>query len=220
MRRIALACALAVASSLGAQQQQAADPTIKVKRAGLPAGWTIRLDDKEKRYTADDTRFEIMGAGYHVTSGPAALYYSEVHRPSGSFVVRASLTQMKAPAHQEAYGIFIGGADLATPQQQYLYLLVRGDGRYFVGHRAGAEVHRIVPWTEHEAVRPQDEAGTQTNELAIQVTPDSVHMLVNGARLRSFAKIEMHGFRTDGQAGLRVNHNLDVHVGSIEVRQD
>jgi hypothetical protein len=221
MRRIALIFSVALGGALGAQQQQSAnDPTVKIKSSGLPAGWSIRLDDKEQRYTVDDTRFEIMGSGYHVTSGPAALYYSDVHRPTGSFTVRASLTQMKAPMHPEAYGVFIGGADLATDRQQYFYLLVRGDGKYMIAHRAAAEVHRIVAWTEHPAVSRQDESGKQSNEVAIQVTADSVHMLVNSQRVRSFARSGLHGFNTDGQAGLRINHSLDVHVGTFDVKKN
>jgi hypothetical protein len=222
MRRTVLMLSLLAAAPLAAQQQQSADkdPTIKVRSAGLPAGWTVRLDEKEKRYSADDTRFEIMGAGYHVTSGPAALYYSDRHRPTGAFTAKASLTQMKAPAHAEAYGIFIGGVDLVSSQQQYFYLLVRGDGKYYVAHRAGPDVHTIVPWSEHSAVRKQDETGKQTNEVAFQVTADSVHLQVNAQRVRSFARSELHGFVTDGQAGLRVNHNLDVHIGSFEVKKD
>lgn len=222
MRKTILTLSLLAAAPLAAQQQQASDkdPTIKVKSVGLPAGWTVRLDDKEKRYGADDTRFVTMGSGYHVTSGPAALYYSDNHNATGAFTVSASLTQTKAPAHAEAYGIFMGGSQLATPEQEYFYLLVRGDGKFFVAHRAGAEVHKIVNWQEHAAVTKADEAGKQTNVLAIQVTADSVHMQVNGQRVRSFAKADMHGFDTDGQAGLRVNHNLDVHVGSFEIKKD
>lgn len=221
MLRAILTLSLLAAAPLAAQQQQSADkdPSIKVKSTGLPAGWTIRLDDKEKRYGVDDTRFEIMGAGYHVTSGPAALYYSDKHGATDAFMVKSSLTQMKAPTHAEAYGIFIGGSNLASAQQQYFYLLVRGDGKYFIAHRAGPDVHRIVAWSDHSAVKKQDDAGKQTNELAIEVTADSVHMQVNGQRVHSFAKSEMHGFNTDGQAGLRVNHNLDVHVGSFEVKK-
>jgi hypothetical protein len=222
MRRTVLTLSLLAAIPLGAQQQQSLskDSSIKSKSAGLPAGWTARLDDKERRYSADDARFEIMGSGYHVTSGPAAVYYSEMHKTQGSFAVRATLTQMKAPSHAEAYGIFIGGAELLTAQQQYFYFLVRGDGKYYIAHRAGSEVHSIVPWSDNAAVKKQDESGKQSNELVIQVTADSVHLLVNSQRVRSFARSELRGFNTDGHVGLRVNHGLDVHVGTFEIRKN
>lgn len=223
MRKTILTLSLLAAVPLAAQQQQAMDkekdPSIKVKSVGLPAGWTVRLDDKEKNYSADDTKFVTMGSGFHVTSGPAALYYNSKDQASGAFTASASFGQRKAPEHPEAYGLFIGGSNVAMPNQQYFYFLVRGDGKFFVAHRAGAEVHRIVPWTEAAAINKQNEAGAATNVLSFRVTPDSLHLLANDKRVKSFAKSELHGFKTDGQVGLRVNHNLDVHIGAFEIKK-
>lgn len=221
MRRSIVMLALLAATPVAAQQPQAMekDATIKVKSEGLPKGWSVRLDDKERRYTADDTRFVEMGSGYHVTSGPAAIYYAKRDDVSGPFTVSASFRQTKAPTHPEAYGLFIGGTKLETPEQQYMYFLVRGDGKYFVAHRAGSEVHKIVEWTDSPAVNKQDSAGVATNVLTMQATKDSVVLSVNGQRVRSFARGELHGFVTDGQAGLRVNHNLDVHVANFAVKK-
>lgn len=184
-----------------------------------PVGWTIRLDDKDQAKSASDTRFVTMGSGFHVTSGPAALYYRSADTVTAPFGVSAGFGQRKAPAHPEAYGVFIGGRNLATPQQEYFYFLVRGDGKYYVAHRAGAEVHTIVPWTEHEAVNRQNSAGVASNVVAFDVTADSVHLLANDKRLTSFARSELHGFQTDGQVGLRVNHGLDVHIGQFTIRR-
>lgn len=221
--RSATILALALfAAPLAAQQPQGKDmdPTIKVKSTGLPAGWTLRLDDKAAaRYTVDDTRFEAMGPGYHVTSGPAAIYYNPKDQAKGSFTASASFGQRVAPSHPEAYGLFVGGTALDTKEQQYLYFIVRGTGEFYVAHRAGTEVHPVVPWTASDAVKKQDDKGAVTNALAIQVTADSVHMLANGQRVKSFAKSGMQGFKTDGQVGFRVNHNLNVHIGGFEVKQ-
>jgi hypothetical protein len=219
MRKAIVTLALLAAAPLAAQQPQAEkDPTIKVKSAGLPPGWTARLDNKETRYTVNDTRFEAMGSGFHVTSGPAAIYYNPKDVVSGEFTATASFGQRKAPTHPEAYGLFIGGTKLETPEQQYLYFLVRGDGKYYVAHRAGNDVHPVVGWTDSPAINKQNEAGAATNVLAIQVAKDSVHLSANGQRVTSF--VRSGGFNTDGQVGLRVNHNLDVHIGGFSVKKD
>lgn len=196
---------------------QAPDTSVRVQGAPLPSGWTVRLDDKETGRSVNDTRFVSMGSGYHVTSGPAAIYYATDNQATGAFTATASFRQTRAPMHPEAYGLFIGGRDLQTPQQSYLYFLVRGDGKFMVAHRAGSDVHHIVPWTDNAAIHKQDNAGVTTNELAIQSTADSVHLLVNGTRVQSFAKGGM--MSTDGHVGLRVNHNLDVHIGSFFVKK-
>jgi hypothetical protein len=221
MRTTVLMLTLAAALPVAAQQQQAKDdPTNKVAGGAVPAGWSIRLDEKDKtRFTANDTKFVVMGAGYHVTSGPAALYYNAANQPTGAFTAMATFGQRTAPMHPEGYGVFIGGSKIETPEQQYFYFLVRGDGKYFLAHRAGNDVHKIVDWTEDAAINKQNEAGATRNAVAMQVTADSVHMLANGKRVKSFAKSELHGFNTDGQVGVRVNHNLDVHIGTFEVKK-
>lgn len=214
---------LASASPLMAQaKQQAADkdPTNKVAGGGAPAGWQIRLDDKDAKrgMTSADTKFVAMGPGYHVTSGPAALYYAPKDQVKGSYTVSATFTQTKAPTHPEAYGVFTGGTNLSDSTQQYLYFIVRGDGKYMINHRAGSAVHKVVDWTADPAVVTQDANGKATNAVAIRVSADSVHFLANGKQVKAFSKAEIHGFNLDGQAGLRVNHNLDVHVSSFEAK--
>lgn len=223
MRRTIVTLALFAATIPAAAQQPQAkekDPTVAVKGAAAPKGWAIRLDDKDQnRYKVTDTRFVSMAGGYHVTSGPAAIYFEKKGAVTGPFTASATFRQTKSPSHPEAYGLFIGGSKLETPQQQYMYFLVRGDGKYFVAHRAGSEVHKIVDWTESPAVNKQDSAGVATNALAMQATKDSVFLSINGQRVRSFARGDLHGFVTDGQTGLRVNHNLDVHVAKLEVKK-
>jgi hypothetical protein len=216
MKRIAFSVALLVAPMLACAQQQD-DPSVKVQGGPLPAGWTVRLDDKETGRTASDTRFVAMGGGYHVTSGPAAIYYNPANVVTGPFTASASFGQTKAPSHPEAYGLFFGGQSLDGAQQTYLYFLVRGDGKYYIAHRAGGDVHRITPWTDNAAIVKQDAAGAATNVLAVQVTADSLFFMVNGQRVQAFPKGGM--MNADGQVGLRVNHNLDVHVGAFEVKK-
>ena len=204
---------IVAASPLAAQVQQEA--------AGWapPAGWTVRPD---KAGNAADTKFVAMGSGYHVTSGPAAIYYTATSKGTGAFTATASFGVRSGGSggHFEGYGLFIGGTELDDPaKQQYFYFLVRGDGKYFVAHRAGAEVHKIVDWTEHAAVNKQNAGGAVSQVLSYQVTADSVHMSANGKRVHSFAKSQLHGFNTDGQVGLRVNHNLNLHLSAFEVKQ-
>lgn len=204
---------MVAATPLVAQVQQEA------KAWAPPAGWTVTTD---KAVNAADTKFVTMGSGYHVTSGPAAIYFNASSKAAGAFTANASFGVRSggSSGHFEGYGLFVGGADLNdAAKQQYFYFLVRGDGKYFVAHRAGAEVHKIVDWTESAAVRKQNEQGAVSQVLSYQVTADSVHMSANGARVHSFARSALHGFSTDGQVGLRVNHNLNLHISAFEVKQ-
>jgi len=208
MKKSLIALMFAAAAPLAAQEQAAA--------WSMPAGWTIKLDKADEK--AADTKFQTMGQGFHITSGPAALY-SKDGQTAGSFTtsVNFGVRNGGSMGHPEGYGIFIGGTDLNdAAKQQYFYFLTRGDGKFFVAHRAGAEVHKIVDWTEHAAVKKGNEQGGVSQAMSFQVTADSVHMSANGQRVKSFAKSELHGFRTDGQVGLRVNHALNLHIGGFD----
>ena len=223
MRRFTLA-ALLVAAPLGAQASHKpghakhdADPTHKVASDGkFPASWQARFDKADA--AASDVKFVAMGDGYHVTSGPAAIYWSPTNTMNGEFTATATFTQTKAPMHPEAYGLFWGGKELKSAGQNYAYFIVRGDGRFMVKHRANdTDVHTIQSWTESPAIQKQDTDGKATNTLTVRAAADSVRLLVNGTQVAALPRSVMK--TVDGVVGLRVNHNLDVHVSGFTVEK-
>lgn len=210
MKRFSLALVLTTlcATPLLAQEK----PQQKAAALMLPAGWEARLD----RDNADPSKvnFAAMGDGLHATTGPAGLYWRAADDMKGQYRVSATFTQTKAPTHPEAYGIFIGGKNLDKPNHEYGYLIIRGDGKYAIKHRAGAEVHDVVNWTELPALKKQDEAGKATNTVAFEVAGGFVKALVNGEEVKRWEEAYWSG---NGIAGLRVNHNLDVHISDFTI---
>jgi len=225
MRNTLLTLALVASASpvfaQAAQQAKDNDPTHKVAGGISVSGWTGRLDPQAERrgMKIDDAKFSAMGGGFHITSGPAAIYWNPKDAVKGNYTVSASFTQTKAPMHPEAYGLFIGGTNLTDSTESYAYFETRGDGKYLINHRAGNDIHKIVDWTETDATNKADASGKATNELAIRVTSDSVIFMANGKTVKGMSKAEMHGFTGDGQAGIRVNHNLDVHVDKFQIKR-
>jgi hypothetical protein len=190
-------------------------PAVAQEKAAAPAvppGWTLRLDKSD---APAPPKFFPAGDGLHVTSGPAAIYYQPAQHMKGDFRISATFTQTRSPKHPEAVGLFIGGKNLDNAAQEYGYLIVRGDGKYAVKHRAGDEVHIIQDWTEHSGVKKQDAAGKATNTLAIEAIGAKVRMLVNGAEVQSFERRNF--FPTSGLLGMRINHELDVHISDFKV---
>ncbi|HEX6938411.1 MAG TPA: hypothetical protein VF158_03295 [Longimicrobiales bacterium] len=209
--RLAAIALVALATPAAAQQH---DHDARVTGTGeLPAGWHARLDRENASLT--ELRFVTMGDGLHATTGPAAIFWNPATTATGEFDARATFTQTKPSRHPEAYGLFIGGSALDGPAQDYVYFLVRQDGKFLVKHRAGSETHTLVPWTAHEAVNAIGDDGKVTNALEMRVRDAAVHFLVNGVEVTKLDRVPM--LRTDGIVGLRVNHNLDVHIGSFEV---
>lgn len=212
----ALALVLLAAAPLSAQMNggKEHDPDIKAGGGALPAGWMGRTDRPTAKLA--DAKFVTMGPGFHVTSGPAAIYWRDASTTTGPFTASATFTQTRAPMHPEAYGIFFMGRSLDAADQNYAYFLVRGDGKVMVKHRVGSEVHTILDWTDNASVHKQDASGKATNTLSVDASkPDSVRLLVNGAEVAALPA--EHLGSTDGIVGLRVNHNLDVHIGDFVV---
>ena len=195
----------------------AQDADKKVAGGGaLPAGWDMRVDPKDASKPALP-KLATMGPGLHVTSGSAAIYWSAKDNVKGDYTVEGTFTQTKAPTHAEAYGIFIGGQSLKSPNQEYIYFIVRQDGKFMIKHRANdADVHTLVPWTDNAAIVKADANGKATNALAIEVAGDQVRFLANGTEVHKGAKSSLG--KTDGFAGIRVNHNLDVHIDKFAAK--
>lgn len=211
----ALSLVLIAAAPLAAQMDHSKmDMDKKVHGGALPAGWAGRTDDASKKL--EDAKFTTMGTGFHVTSGPAAIYWAEKGKVNGPFTASATFRQTKAPEHPEAYGLFFQGNKLNSADQNYAYFLVRGDGKFLINHRAGKEIHKIVDWTSNAAIKKQDDKGVAVNTLSIDASkPDSVRLLVNGTQVHALDL--KHLGSVAGNVGLRVNHNLDVHVSDLTI---
>ena len=179
----------------------------------LPTGWSMRLDSGGTK--PEGVSVTPMGGGIHFKTGPAGIYWRAVDTKKGAYEVRASFNQMEPSAHPEAYGLFVGGSDLAAAAQKYTYFLVRQDGKFMISKRDGAKVTPIMPWTDNAAVKKTDAATKGVNALSIVVAADKVRFLVNGTEVSSQPLASVDGA---GIAGLRVNHNLNVHIDGFGVK--
>ena len=177
---------------------------------GLPKGYSGRTDDakrslREVFYRRRRDRFEI-------TTGPAHIVYARADTISGEYIVASTFAQRAAPAHPEAFGLFIGGSMLDGMAQRYGYYMARGTGEFTVKVRDGEQVHDLVPWTSDPAVPKQDSSGQAIYRLAIRVGADSVRFLSGGKRVAAVAR---SAIPTDGIFGIRVNHDLQVTVDEV-----
>ena len=193
-----------------------ADPDRAVAGGGgVPSGYHARTD---RNAAMTNVKVTTMGTGMHFTLGPAVIVWRDADAATGDYHVVASFTQTKAPTHPEAYGLFIGGHDLAGPTQGYTYFLVRGDGKFLIKRRVGDSTVVVNPggWTANDAVVKADSAGKATNELSILVGGGNVKFMVNGKEVYTAKASDVDAV---GVVGLRVNHNLDVHVGPLGVHK-
>jgi len=210
---LSVAALVAAALPLAAQQHQPDHDKAIAGGGTLPAGWKGRIDGGGASMAG--VKMTPMGGGVHIMSGPAAIYYRQADRQTGEFAASATFTQMEHAEHPEAYGLFVGGANLESAAQKYTYFLVRQDGKFLVKRRSGSETPTVTDWTDSSAIRKPDATGKMSNTLAVEVGRDKVRFLVNGTEV---ASAEPSKVDAAGIAGLRVNHNLNVHVEGFTVR--
>lgn len=213
---LALALALLPArpAAAGAQESAAAR---KAQHQTRPGGWQILTD----RIGADTTEiyFARMEPGFHVTTGPAALFYDPDTAPSGTFRVEATAHLFDPGGRNEAYGIFVGGDDLLGSYQRYTYFLVRRSGEFLIKRRVSAtSTETLVDWTSHPAVvgweGGDDGSESVRNSLAVEAGEDELVFFVNGEEVERLPRGDLP---VSGVAGVRVNHALDLHFSEFVV---
>lgn len=187
----------------------------------VPATWVFRADRTDREYTvgADSTAdvlFVNMTPGWHITSGPAGIYYHPTATVSDAFSLMTDVHLFDPAGRREAFGLVFGGANLDGDDQAYSYFLIRQGGEFLIKERTGSDTRVISDWTAHDAIKSHQggEADTALNKLAVNVGDDEVEFLINGAVVATHPRGD---FPTDGVVGIRVNHGLNLHVSDFSV---
>lgn len=181
-----------------------------------PDGWMVRFDNSGAS-EADLQMFVEMPPGWHVTTGPAGIFWSPENSASGDFRVEMQVYLFDPQGRREAFGLFVGGRDLNGAGQNYTYFLLRDGGQYIIKRREGSEAPTVRGWTSHDAVRAYADRAegdaTVENVLAVEARGDTVRFLVNDTEVASLPRAEVP---VDGVFGFRINHALNVHVSRLE----
>ena len=188
---------------------------VVAQQGGVQAsGWEVRLDRDGN--AADVLSFMSMGSGVHAqTAGRgAAIFWQPDSTATGDYTASATFTQMEPSSHPNAYGLFLGGADLAGPNPRYSYFVIREDGQFLIKKRMGSDTPDVVSWTRHDAINQLNAEGSATNTLSVEVGGDDVRFLVNGTVVATQPRSAID---TSGITGLRVNHQLNVHIDDLQL---
>ncbi|MFT5145141.1 MAG: hypothetical protein ACI84D_003783, partial [Thalassolituus oleivorans] len=180
-----LVAMLAVASPALAQDDQ---ETRSVEGGGITGeGWMGSIDASEaaKGLSLADSKFMAHDGMLMVTTGPAGAYWNAEHVASGNYTVSATFTEpefMNVNDHPHPYGIVIGGNDMSTDTQSYLYCAAYGTGTYIV-RGFGPEAFRLSDRrpVAHDAVnKAADKNQSVSQMIAVTVSDESVSCSING----------------------------------------
>jgi hypothetical protein len=208
--------ALAVAAGAQDADRVVADGGIKVP------GWMGKADGSGK---VEEAKLVTMGPGMHVTTGPAIAYWNPANTATGNYTVKATFTEreyMGLNNHAHPYGIVIGGNDMGTENQSYLYCAAYGNGNFIVRGFGPAPfaMNGGRQGQMHDAVNKAAGKGQPvTQEIAVTVSSDKVTCSINGTEVASYTKAELVTAgklkSTDGVYGFRFGHNTDAHIANF-----
>ncbi len=197
----------------------AQDADRKVDGGGISVnGWKGRIDAAAaaKGLSLNSSKFAASGKDLHLTVGPAAFYWKDGDKASGTYSVGATFKEAKPTGtHPHPYGLFIGGRDMETDTPTALYCIAYSNGTYLVRGFAAGKVVNVAPRAANDAVAKPAADGGVTQTIAWNVKPGSATCTVNGQAVATVdgATLAGQGFTsTDGVYGIRVSHNLDVVV--------
>ena len=224
MRTLSLLLLLVLlAPPLFAQESDRPDPqNPQGENLQTPPAWKVRLDRPSDEVVigadqeAADIYFVNMTPGWHITTGPAAIFYHPASTAEGTYRAETTIHLFDPGQRNEAFGLFIGGTDLDADAIAYDYFLIRKTGEYLIKRREGSGTSTIQGWTKHDAIQPfgPDTEGPVPNTLAVEVGEETVNFYVNDEQVASRPRAEI---QTDGIVGLRINHALNVHVEDFKV---
>ena len=227
---LAAAIVMLVPTAIGAQGQPETARTIPGGGISVP-GWTGKIDDSEEKagQALNNAKLAKEGDALHVTTGPAVTYWNPANKATGNYTVKATFTEakyMNLNSHPHPYGIVIGGNDLGTAQQSYLYCAAYGNGTFIV-RGFGPEPFQMAgrrPEANaavHKAAGPGEPV---TQEIAVSVKGDRVECAINGTVVAGYDKAAVVTAgklkATDGVYGIRFAHNTEATVTGLSMTKN
>jgi len=208
LRPLIVASALAI-SGPAAAQEVALPP---------PASWHTRAETTEGD-APGEIYFVDMPPGWHVRTGPPAIFWDPANVAEGNFRVEMEVYLFNPGVRRKPFGIVVGGRGLDGPDQEYLSFVVREGGEYAVGRRSGTSTQTLIGWTSHPAIvswenRPGGETAAR-NVLAVEAVPGEVRFLANNREIVALVRSALPPL--DGVVGIQVSEDLELHVSRLEI---
>jgi len=209
-------------------QAPAADASTKIAGGGiLVPGWSGKIDANEERQgqVLANAKLSANGETLMVTTGPAVTYWNPNMKATGDYTVKATFEEPKYMGlnnHPHPYGIFIGGNDLGTADQSYLYCAAYGNGNFIVRGFGPAPFQMNGRGGPGASVNKAAGVGQPVKQdIALTVKGDKISCSINGAEVASYDKAALVTAgklkSTDGVYGIRFAHNTEGIVTGLSV---
>jgi hypothetical protein len=189
------------------------------------AGWSGRIDPGEAQdgQKLENAKLDQRGDSLFVTTGPATIYWNPANTATGNYTISATFTEpqyQNVNDHPHPYGLFIGGNDMGTDTQSYLYCSAYGDGRFIVRGFGPESFQMNGRGAANPAIgKAAGKNQPVTQRIAMSVKGDAVTCSINGTQVASYPKSQLVTAgklkSTDGVYGIRFAHNTDGVVTGL-----
>lgn len=185
-------------------------PAARTQTLSQPDGWEVRAE-----------RFVAMPPGFHITTSPSVLLYHPEARAEGVFAVATDGFMFRGDS-PNAYGLFVGGRDLADDEAAWISFEIALDGTWVVrrreyrGQEQGFAVVDLAGPAPGPIVVPGEEQ-TARNAIAIVAGSDQVEFRINDETVAALPRAELD---VHGVTGFRVGAGLNLHLVSLTVHSD
>jgi hypothetical protein len=223
----AAVCTLSLIASAACAQGGMDDKSKAVEGGGVKvAGWMGKIDAREASggATIANAKLTMEDKALHVVTGPASAFWDPKNTASGDYTVKATFNEpkyMNLNSHPHPYGVFIGGNDMGTDNQSYLYCAAYGSGNFIVrGFGPASFMMNGGRGEMNAAVNKAEAPGKPVmQEIAMSVKGDEVSCAINGKTVATYKKADVVGAgklkSTDGVYGIRSSHNTEVFVTGL-----
>ncbi len=204
------------------------DPAIpQGENLKVPEGWEIRLDRPMEDLVVSsdpdsgDIYFVNMTPGWHITTGPRAIFWHPENMAEGDYTISTSIYTFDPKGRdREGFGLFFGGSNLHEENQEYIYFLIRNTGDYLIKKRKGNETETLTQWIPSEAIArfTEDSESSELNILSVKVWANTIDFYINDQKVMGISQGDV-SLITDGLFGLRVNHAVNLHISDLSLSE-
>ncbi len=221
--------AIVLVPHVASSQQMETSRSVAGGGIAIP-GWMGKIDANEEKngQVLNNSKLAKDGNDLHVTTGPAVAYWNPSNGASGNYTVKATFKEpkyMSLDSHPHPYGIMIGGNDMGTADQSYMYCAAYGNGNFIVRGFGPAAFQLNGRGAASPAVNKAAGVGEPVQqEIAISVKGDKVDCSINGTVVGSYDTSAIVGAgklkSTDGVYGVRFAHNTEAMVTGLTMTKD
>lgn len=113
-----------------------------------PAGWKLRIDESTSASDPDGSgsvRLTSTNGGVRAVTPQAAVFWQPVAMATGTYTLKGTFALNEPSNHSNYYGLVLGGRNLDSAAQSYVYFTVAQNGTWLLKKRQGEVASDVTP---------------------------------------------------------------------------